>query len=79
MVEGSLEGGDCWYLDEYTMVIGTGNRTTWQGIKEAEKILKPFDIKISPIQFETKWNHLDIIFSVVAPQNSYVVSRGLTR
>ena len=68
VIEGSLEGGDCWYLDEHTMVIGTGNRTTMEGIKEAEKILEPFNIKVMPIQFEAKWNHLDIIFSVVAPK-----------
>jgi len=33
---GALEGGDCWYLDKHTMVIGTGNRTNLEGIKEAE-------------------------------------------
>ncbi|GAH99108.1 unnamed protein product, partial [marine sediment metagenome] len=41
VIQGSLEGGDCWYLDEHTMVIGAGNRTTMEGIKEAEKILEP--------------------------------------
>ena len=66
LMYGSLEGGDCWYLNENTMVVGTGNRTTMEGIKEAEKILKSFDIKVIPIQFEEKWNHLDMIFSVVA-------------
>jgi N-dimethylarginine dimethylaminohydrolase len=66
VMQGSLEGGDCWYLDEYTLVTGIGNRSTMEGIKEAEKILEPFDIKIIPIQFEAKWNHLDMIFSVVA-------------
>jgi len=66
IMQGSLEGGDCWYLDEHTMVIGTGNRTTMQGIKEAEKILEPFNIKVIPVQFEAKWNHLDAIFSVIA-------------
>lgn len=33
--EGPLEGGDCWYLDEKTMVIGTGNRSTMEGIRGA--------------------------------------------
>ena len=68
VMHGSLEGGDCWYLDEHTLVIGIGNRSTMEGVKEAEKILEPFDIKIVPIQFEAKWNHLDIIFSVVTPK-----------
>ena len=66
VMHGSLEGGDCWYLDEHTLVIGIGNRSTMEGVKEAEKILEPFDIKVIPIQFEEKWNHLDMIFSVIA-------------
>jgi N-dimethylarginine dimethylaminohydrolase len=78
VIQGSLEGGDCWYLDEHTMVIGTGNRSTMEGIKEAEKILEPFDIKIIPIQFEAKWNHLDIIFSVVAPKTVMLCPEALT-
>ncbi len=77
VIEGSLEGGDCWYLDEHTMVIGTGNRTTREGIKEAEKILEPFDIKVVPVQFEAKWNHLDMIFSVVAPKTVMLCPEAL--
>jgi len=77
VIQGSLEGGDCWYLDEHTMVIGAGNRTTMEGIKEAEKILKPFDIKVIPVQFEAKWNHLDIIFSVVASKTVMLCPEAL--
>jgi len=68
VMHGSLEGGDCWYLDEHSLVIGIGNRSTMEGVKEAEKIFEPFDIKVVPVQFEAKWNHLDMIFSVVAPK-----------
>lgn len=74
---GSLEGGDCWYLDEHTLVIGIGNRSTMEGIKEAEKILEPFNIKVISIQFEAKWNHLDIIFSVVAPKTVMLCPEAL--
>jgi len=77
VIQGSLEGGDCWYLDEHTMVIGAGNRTTMEGIKEAEKILEPFDIKVIPVQFEAKWNHLDIIFSVVASKTVMLCPEAL--
>jgi len=77
VIQGSLEGGDCWYLDEHTMVIGAGNRTTMEGIKEAEKILEPFDIKVIPVQFEEKWNHLDMIFSVVAPKTVMLCPEAL--
>ena len=77
VMQGSLEGGDCWYLDERTLVIGIGNRSTMEGIKEAEKILEPFDIKVIPVQFEAKWNHLDIIFSVVAPKTVMLCPEAL--
>jgi len=77
VIEGSLEGGDCWYLDEHTMVIGIGNRSTMEGVKEAEKVLEPFDIKVIPIQFEKKWNHLDMIFSVVAPKTVMLCPEAL--
>jgi len=77
VIQGSLEGGDCWYLDEHTMVIGAGNRTTMEGIKEAGKILEPFNIKVIPVQFEKKWNHLDIIFSVVAPKTVMLCPEAL--
>jgi len=77
VIKGSLEGGDCWYLDEHTMVIGIGNRSTMEGVKEAEKVLEPFDIKVIPIQFEKKWNHLDMIFSVVAPKTVMLCPEAL--
>jgi len=77
VMQGSLEGGDCWYLDEHTMVIGAGNRTTMQGIKEAEKILEPFNIKVIPVQFEAKWNHLDAIFSVIAQKTVILCPEAL--
>jgi N-dimethylarginine dimethylaminohydrolase len=48
-----------------------------QGIKEAEKILKPFDIKVIPVQFEAKWNHLDAIFSVIAPKTVMLCPEAL--
>ena len=77
VIEGSLEGGDCWYLNEHTLVIGIGNRSTMEGVKEAEKILEPFDIKVIPVQFEAKWNHLDMIFSVVAPKTVMLCPEAL--
>ncbi|MGB9694337.1 MAG: dimethylarginine dimethylaminohydrolase family protein, partial [Fervidobacterium sp.] len=77
VMQGSLEGGDCWYLDKYTMLIGTGNRTTIEGIREAERILEHFDIKVIPIHFDKKWNHLDMIFSVVADKTVMLCPEAL--
>ncbi|MGD0997492.1 MAG: arginine deiminase family protein [Thermoleophilia bacterium] len=64
--KGAVEGGDSWMLDETTLVIGSGNRSTLRGIENAAAIMKPFDIEVVPVEFLAKWNHLDMIFSVVA-------------
>jgi len=77
VMHGSLEGGDCWYIDEHTLVVGIGNRSTMEGVKEAEKILEPFDIKVTTVQFEAKWNHLDMIFSVIAPKTVMLCPEAL--
>lgn len=74
---GFLEGGDCWYLDEQTMVIGAGNRTNMEGIEEAQELLKPYEIEAIPVPFEKKWNHLDMIFSVIAEKTVMLCEEAL--
>jgi N-dimethylarginine dimethylaminohydrolase len=64
--KGAVEGGDCWLLDESTLVIGSGNRSTLEGIVNATEILKPHGIDVVPVEFDPQWNHLDMIFAVVA-------------
>lgn len=64
--QGAVEGGDSWMLDETTLVIGSGNRSTLRGIENAAEIMKPFGVEVVPVEFLAKWNHLDMIFSVVA-------------
>jgi N-dimethylarginine dimethylaminohydrolase len=63
---GAVEGGDSWLLDETTLVIGSGNRSTLRGIEAAAAIMKPLGVEVVPVEFLAKWNHLDMIFSVVA-------------
>jgi N-dimethylarginine dimethylaminohydrolase len=63
---GAVEGGDCWMLDETTLVIGSGNRSTLSGIENAAQIMKAYGVEVVPVEFLAKWNHLDMIFSVVA-------------
>ena len=63
---GAVEGGDSWMLDEATLVIGSGNRSTLSGIENAAEIMKAHGVEVVPVEFLAKWNHLDMIFSVVA-------------
>jgi N-dimethylarginine dimethylaminohydrolase len=74
---GAVEGGDCWLLDEATLVIGSGNRSTMRGIEQAAEIMKPLGVEVVPVEFLAKWNHLDMIFSVAAEKVCLFCEEGL--
>ena len=61
VTRGAVEGGDSWMLDEKTLVIGSGNRSTIPGIGNAAEIMKPLGVEVMPVEFLAKWNHLDMI------------------
>jgi N-dimethylarginine dimethylaminohydrolase len=77
VLRGAVEGGDSWMIDESTLVIGSGNRSTIRGIENAAEIMQPFGIDVMPIEFLAKWNHLDMIFSVVAEKSCLYCCEGL--
>lgn len=43
---GTLEGGDCLWLDERTLVIGRGYRTNSEGIRQLSEILAPHGVTV---------------------------------
>jgi N-dimethylarginine dimethylaminohydrolase len=66
ITRGALEGGDCFWLDEDTLVIGNGNRSTFSGYENAQEILAEYGKRVFVIEFLSKWNHLDNNFAPVA-------------
>lgn len=64
-LKGSLEGGDIHYVDDETVAIGVGARSTIEGIKAAEKAFKGLDLRIIPVEFPEKYLHLDLLFVVI--------------
>ena len=74
---GAVEGGDCWLLDESTLVIGSGNRSTLAASRHAAAIMKPLGVEVVPVEFLAKWNHLDMIFSVLAEKLCLYSEDGL--
>lgn len=74
---GAVEGGDCWLLDEATLVIGSGNRSTLRGIDNAREILAPHGVDVVAVEFLAKWNHLDMIFSVIGDKTALVCEEAL--
>jgi N-dimethylarginine dimethylaminohydrolase len=63
---GAWEGGDNRYVDEKHLATGQGERSTWPGIYNAQKIFEPLGIQVHGITIPTKWTHLDGIFAPVA-------------
>jgi len=59
ITKGAMEGGDCFWLDEETLVIGNGNRSTYSGYENAREILKDYGKRVFVIELLSKWNHLD--------------------
>lgn len=43
---GTLEGGDCLWLDERTLVVGRGYRTNSEGIRQLAEILAPLGVTV---------------------------------
>jgi dimethylargininase len=43
---GKVEGGDCLWVDRYTLAVGRGYRTNQEGIRQLKEILRPLDVEI---------------------------------
>jgi N-dimethylarginine dimethylaminohydrolase len=72
ITRGCVEGGDCFWLDEDTLVIGNGNRSTHSGFENAKEILAEYGKRVFVVEFLSKWNHLDMIFQPVAEKLAVV-------
>ena len=48
--EGTVEGGDCLWINDNTLLIGRSLRTNENGIKQLAQILKNFEIKVIPVK-----------------------------
>lgn len=72
ITRGCVEGGDCFWLDENTLVIGNGNRSTYAGYENAKEILAEYGKRVFVVEFLSKWNHLDMIFQPVADKLAVV-------
>ena len=43
---GIVEGGDCLWIDRYTMAVGRGYRTNQEGIRQLTEILRPLGVEV---------------------------------
>jgi N-dimethylarginine dimethylaminohydrolase len=64
---GAFEGGDFWFLDEATIAHGVVARSTWEGVRDAARILEPLGYTVVGVQLPSRNLHLDMAFNIVAP------------
>ena len=55
--EGTVEGGDCLWINDFTLLVGEGNRTNKAGIKQLDEILKLYNIQLIPISLPARRNN----------------------
>ena len=77
VTRGCVEGGDCYWLNENTLVIGNGNRSTYTGFEDAREILAEYGRRVFVVEFLSKWNHLDIIFQPVADKLAVICEEAV--
>lgn len=77
ITRGAMEGGDCFWLDEDTLLIGNGNRSTYAGFENAKEILTEYGKRVLVIEFLSKWNHLDNNFGPLADKLALVNEEAL--
>lgn len=74
---GAFEGGDFWYLDEYTMVQGVIARTDWDGFNSVRRQVEEYGYNMIGIPCKRENLHLDMCFNIVAEKVAVVCKDAL--
>ena len=63
---GNFEGGDFWFLDDYTLAIGVVDRTNWDAIANIREQMEKFGYNVIGVPCPPENLHLDMCFNIVA-------------
>lgn len=74
---GSFEGGDFWFLDDYTLAIGVVDRTNWAGIKNLQDEMGKFGYNVVGVECPPENLHLDMCFNIVAEKVALAATEQL--
>lgn len=61
-----FEGGDFMYMNDHTVALGIGARTTPLGAEIVRNYMAELDVEVIPVSFDPLFCHIDMIFNVVA-------------
>lgn len=74
---GAFEGGDFWFLDEYTIVHGIIGRTDWDGFNNVKRQIERLGYTMIGIPCEPENLHLDMCFNIVGDKIAVVCKAAL--
>jgi len=73
----AFEGGDFMYLDEKTVALGIGARTTRAGADRVQATMAEIGVEVIPVVFDEQYLHIDMIFNVVSDRVAVVCLEAL--
>ncbi len=76
---GAFEGGDFWFLDEYTIVHGVIERTDMDGFKNIQRQVADLGYSMIAVPCEKENLHLDMCFNIVGEKIAVVCQAALPK
>jgi N-dimethylarginine dimethylaminohydrolase len=73
----AFEGGDFMYMDEHTVALGIGARTTQAGAARVQAVMDEIDIEVILVPFDQRYLHIDMIFNVVGERVAIACPQAL--
>lgn len=77
VVCGAFEGGDVHFVDNKTLAVGVGARSTMEAVESAREMLAPEGIELIPVEFDPKYLHLDLLFVMLGEKLCIACPEGL--
>jgi N-dimethylarginine dimethylaminohydrolase len=74
---GAFEGGDFWFLDNYTLAHGVIARTDWDGVENVRRQVHEQGYELIPVPCVRQNLHLDMCFNIVAERVAVVCKDAL--
>ncbi|GIM27595.1 nitrate reductase [Clostridium polyendosporum] len=75
--EGYFEGGDFWFLDDCTLVLGNIARTDRKGSDCIKKQVNELGYGLMTVECDKEYLHLDMCFNIVAEKTAVICSEAL--
>lgn len=74
---GNFEGGDFWFIDDYTLAFGVVDRTNWDAVANLREQLEKFGYQVMGVQCPPENLHLDMCFNIVAEKVALAATEQL--